>query len=63
MELARKELSRKGVKKNFKQIRRIALEMGFGMLDVGFASAENTKNRGKRARKRHSKPIGESPSY
>lgn len=34
MELARKELSRKGVVKDIKQIRRIALEMGFGMLDV-----------------------------
>ena len=34
MELARRELSRKGVEKDIKQIRRIALDMGFGMLDV-----------------------------
>ena len=50
MELARKELSRKGVKKNFKQIRRIALEMGFGMLDVRLQRIvqwkENTLPRG-----------------
>ena len=50
MELARKELSRKGVKKNVKQIRRIALEMGFGMLDVRLQRIvqwkENTLPRG-----------------
>lgn len=34
LELARKELSRKGIVKDIKQIRRIALDLGFGMLDV-----------------------------
>ena len=43
MELARKELSRKGIVKDVKLIRRIALEMGFGMLDVRKTRVEQWK--------------------
>jgi hypothetical protein len=43
MELARRELSRKGVDKDIKQIRRMALDTGFGMLDVRLQRIEQWK--------------------
>lgn len=43
MELARKELSRKGIDKDIKQIRRIALGTGYGMLGVRLENIKQWK--------------------